>query len=552
MIDFQKIELKDKETYNKYLYQSTSRGCEYSFSNLFMWGQQSISETHNHIALYSLYDERCFYPFPIGSCDKKAILDAILADAKERGICPCLSGLNEEAKQILETLYPQQFYFHADRSSYDYVYDINDLADLKGRKLHRKRNHLKHFRKSHPDYVVKPITPENMDKMRAFVDEWYKLKLENNPDGDYHNEQAALEKVFTYYQDLDMEGLVLEEHGEILGFTMASPMSPDTYDVHFEKARGDIDGAYTTINSEFANYIRSKYPHIKYLDREEDMGIPGLRKAKMSYFPHHLVKKYKAYPLRLNYAFEEPSEELHPELRTLWKEAFGDNDVFLDSFYSTAFDTTRCRVAMVEGELAAVLYWFDVTVDNQHMAYIYAVATAKKFRGNGACHVLLANTHEHLKSLGYSGVILVPGNDTLVHLYEGCEYELCTKRSRIECSAEDMGITIREINKNEYAALRREFLPVHAVIQEKENLDFLATQAKFYTGEHFLLAASIENENLYGIELLGDSALAPGIVHALGCKDGTLFIPGKDESFAMYHALKEDAVTPNYFGFAFD
>lgn len=564
MINFRNIVLNDKNLYNEHSYADKSRGCQYSFSNLFMWGLQGIAYVHEHVVLYSRFDCHCFYPFPIGTGDKKHVLDAIFTDAKERGLCPCLTSLNETDKNTLETLYPNQFYFHADRSNYDYVYDIHDLADLKGRKLHRKRNHLKHFKKNHPDYKVTPITMENMDRIRTFVTEWYQLKLENNPDGDYHLEQEALEKAFTYYDVLEMDGLLLEENDEILGFTMASPMSPDTFDVHYEKARGDIDGAYTTINSEFANYIRNKYPHIKYLDREEDMGIPGLRKAKMSYFPHHLVKKYKAFPLRLSFDFGEPEESMIPQLRELWKEAFGDNDSFLDSFYSTAFAPSRCRVATVDGSLAVTLYWFDCSIGNQRVAYVYAVATAKKFRGNGACHMLLEDTHKHLKSLGYSSIVLVPGNEALVNLYEGSEYELCTKRSRMECVGENMGISIQEINKDDYAVLRREFLPANAVIQEVENLDFLATQAKFYTGEFivsseestykktFVLCANIENENLYGVELLGDSALAPGIVHALRCKDGTFFTPGKDEPFAMYHPLIEDAIEPAYFGFAFD
>lgn len=564
MIDFRNIELNDKLLYNQLLYQDVQRSCQYSFSNLFMWGLQEIAYIHNHFVLYSRFDCHCFYPFPIGNGDKKPVLDAILSDAKERDVCPCLTGLTEENRQLMESLYPNQFYFHADRSNFDYVYDINDLADLKGRKLHRKRNHLKHFKKHHPDYTITPITLENMNRVRAFVSEWYRLKLEENPDGDYHHEQAALEKAFTHYTDLEMEGLLLEEHGEILGFTMASPMSADTFDVHYEKARGDIDGAYTTINSEFANYIRSKYPHIKYLDREEDMGIPGLRKAKMSYFPHHLVKKYKALPLRLSFDYGEPEAHMLPQLRELWKEAFGDSESFLDAFYATAYAPSRCRIATIDGKLAAALYWFDCTVNEQPVAYVYAVATSKAFRGNGACHLLLENTHKHLASLGYTSVILVPGNEALIHLYEGCEYELCTKRSRIECSSQDMEIEIHEIKKDDYAPLRRELLPAHAIIQEGPNLDFLATQAKFYTGEVtvaleentckkiFLLAATIENENLYGIELLGDASFAPGIVHALGCKDGTFFCPGKEEPFAMWHPLRDDAIEPGYLGFAFD
>lgn len=563
MIDFRPIELNDKKRYNQYLYEDSIRGCEYSFGNLFMWGLQNIAELENHIVLYSRLDTRCFYPFPIGTGDKKEVLDAIFSDAKARGICPCLTGLNEDAKNVLESLYPNQFYFHADRANYDYIYDIHALADLKGRKFHRKRNHLKHFKNRHPGYQLTPITMENINRVRAFLSDWYQIKLQENPNGDYHNEQSALDKVFAYYEELEMEGLLLEEDGEVLGFTIASQISNDTFDVHFEKARGDIDGAYTTINSEFANYIRKKYPHIQYLNREEDMGLSGLRKAKLSYFPHHFVKKYKALPLLLQYSFSEPSASMEIQLRKLWKDSFGDSDEFLNQFFTYGFHKTRCRVAMVNDnpstsskDLAAALYWFDCEVEHQRIAYIYAVATSQKYRGNGACHTLLADTHQHLKSLGYAGAILVPGNDSLVHLYEGCEYERCTKRSRHECQEKDMGITIQEIKKDEYSLLRKEYLPTLAVIQEKENLDFLETQARFYTSQgsekDFLLAAHIDEDTLYGIELLGDSTCLPGIVHALGCQTGVFFTPGKEENFAMYHSLIEEAIVPSYFGFAFD
>lgn len=552
MIQFENIQLENKKAYEQLLYNNTEHGCEYSFGNLFMWGTQQITLLENHVLLFSEFDNNCFYPFPVGNGDKKAILERIFSDAKERGLGCCLTGLNLEDKQTLESLYPGKFYFHADRSNYDYVYDINSLADLKGRKLHRKRNHLKHFQKNHPECVAEPITDENVNEVRNFISNWYKMKLEDTPDGDYHNEQAALEKALAFHEELCMEGLLLKEGNEILGFTLGSQMSPDTFDVHFEKARGDIDGAYTTINSSFANYIRNKYPHIAYLNREEDMGITGLRKAKQSYFPHHMIKKYKAFPLRYNFSFGEPTETQISELRTLWKEAFGDNDAFLDNYFSTAFDSSRCRIAMVEDKLAAVLYWFDCSIEGQKCAYVYAVATANDFRGNGACHMLLSDTHRHLSELGYHSVILVPGSEKLVHLYEGAEYETCTRISELKCCAEDMNLSICEISKEEFATLRLNFLPKNSVVQENENLEFLATQAKFYKGENFLLVANIENENLFGIELLGDTSIAPGILHALGCKDGTFRIPGKDMEFAMFHALNEEAIEPEYFCFAFD
>jgi len=552
MIQFNEIQLENKTAYEQLLHNNTEHGCEYSFSNLFMWGTQQIAFWENHVLLFSEFDCHCFYPFPVGLGDKKTVLEHLFQDATERNLCCCLTGLNSEDKLTLESLYPEKFYFHADRSNYDYVYDINSLADLKGRKLHRKRNHLKHFQKNHPNCAVEPITDENLDEVRNFISCWYKIKLEDTPDGDYHNEQSALEKALTFHKELGMEGLILKENDKILGFTMGSKMSPDTYDVHFEKARGDIDGAYTTINSSFANYIRSKHPHIAYLNREEDMGIAGLRKAKQSYFPHHLIKKYKAFPLRYHFTFRFADSSDIPVLRELWKEAFGDNDDFLDAFFSTAFDTNRCRIAMVEDKPAAVLYWFDCSINGQNCAYIYAVATAKDYRGNGACHMLLADTHALLTEKGYHSTVLVPGSEKLIRLYEGAEYEACTKISEIKCCAEDMNLSIYEISKKEFTTLRLGFLPKNSVVQEKENLDYLSTQAKFYKGDNFLLVATIENENLFGVELLGDTSVAPGILHALSCKDGTFRTPGKDKEFAMFHKLAEDAVEPEYLGFAFD
>ena len=110
MIEFRPIELDDKISYNNCLYQGTPKGCEFSFGNLFMWGSQDIAFLDNHAVLYAEIDNRCFYPFPIGSGSKKKVLDTIFADAKERNVCVCLTGLNEINKATLQSLYPNQFW----------------------------------------------------------------------------------------------------------------------------------------------------------------------------------------------------------------------------------------------------------------------------------------------------------------------------------------------------------------------------------------------------------------------------------------------------------
>ena len=293
-IDFSPFALEDKKLYEEYLYNESERGCEFSFANMYLWGRQNFTVLNDHIVIFSQFGKYFVYPYPLGKGDKKAVIDAIIADAKEKGIDCRISGMSEAEKENLEELYPGMFSFSANEGSFDYVYSIDDLADLKGKKYHGKRNHLNRFYENYPNYTVQEICEDNADSVKAMLDGWYRDRMAIDPDNDYRMERAALEKAFRDFRELGLEGLALMNGDEVLAFTFGSHLSEDTIDVHFEKARPDVNGAYTAINCEFARYIRKKYPSVRYLDREEDMGIDGLRKAKKSYHPHHMVKKYRA------------------------------------------------------------------------------------------------------------------------------------------------------------------------------------------------------------------------------------------------------------------
>ena len=303
MIDFQPLSLGDRNRCEQYLLDGTERGCEYSFANLYLWGRQRCAVVGNQLVLFSQFNRRTVYPFPAGSADKKCALDAIIADAKERGI-PCrITGLNQDNIAYIEAEYPGMFRFHCDRDSYDYVYDIHDLADLKGRKYQKKRNHYNRFRERFPYYTVEALSVENISAVTEMTEFWYSDRLREDPQGDYHMERAALSKALAHYAALGMEGLVLRDGGQILAFTLGSPLSGNTFDIHFEKARQDVDGAYAVINCEFARYLRSKHPQLQFLNREDDLGLEGLRKAKLSYYPHHLVEKCWACLLEDGYDY---------------------------------------------------------------------------------------------------------------------------------------------------------------------------------------------------------------------------------------------------------
>ena len=291
MIDFKPITLNEKEIYSKHMAECGERGCEFSFANLYLWGRQKYAVLHGHVVLFSQFNRRTVYPYPVGGEDKKAVLDAIISDAAERGI-PCrITGLSRSAKET------------PDRDSFDYVYGIDDLAELKGKKYHRKRNHFNRFCDNNPDYTVEEFSDSNIERVREMVGNWYAERLAADPDADFQMERSALEKALRDYGSLGMEGLVLVCGGKIAAVTLGSRMSDNTFDVHFEKARADVDGAYAAINCEFARHIRAKYQSVKFLNREEDMGIEGLRKAKESYYPHHMVEKCWACLLEEGYEY---------------------------------------------------------------------------------------------------------------------------------------------------------------------------------------------------------------------------------------------------------
>ena len=292
MIDFQKFDLSRQEEYHRYLRSGGERGCEYSLANLYLWGRQQGAFLNGWLVLFSQFEKRSVYPFPVGSGDVRPILDAIIQDAHERGILCRISGLNANQCMLLEELYPGRFRFYPDRDSCDYVYKIEDLAMLKGRKFQKKRNHLNKFKENHPDCHAEPITVENLDAVKEMVVNWYAARQAADPDADFHLEQRAFRRAFRSMEELGMEGLVLVEDGEIIAMTMGSRLSDSTFDVHFEKALSE--DAYPAINQAFAAHLQGKYPDLRYLNREDDMGIPGLRKAKLSYNPDHLVVKFWA------------------------------------------------------------------------------------------------------------------------------------------------------------------------------------------------------------------------------------------------------------------
>lgn len=295
MIPFHRVSLEDKAAYEEILFDAPERGCEYSFANLFLWGRQEIAFLHGCVAFFSHFYGRSLYPYPIGTGDKKAVIEDLMADAKARGIPLRISGMTHADREELEALFPGRFHCHAIRDNFDYVYAIDTLADLRGKKMQKKRNHVNRFQAAHPDYQVLSLSCKTMAAAQHMVNDWYCKRNQTDPEGDYLLENIALVRAFRHFDPLTMEGIAITDGGEILAVTMGTRLNNNTFDIHFEKAREDVEGAYNAVNCEFARFLRLKYPDVQFLNREDDMGIEGLRKAKLSYHPDHMVEKHFAY-----------------------------------------------------------------------------------------------------------------------------------------------------------------------------------------------------------------------------------------------------------------
>lgn len=246
-----------------------------------------------------------------------------------------------------------------------------------------------------------------------------------------------------------------------------------------------------------------------------------------------------------------PSPGQIPQLRSLWQEAFGDTEDFIDGFFALGFSPQRCRCLSVDGTVAAALYWFVTDFEGKPVAYLYAVATRKSHRGQGLCRMLLADTHRLLQAKGFAGALLVPGSQELKTMYQKLGYRPATTLEEFSCTPSGTPAVLRQIDPEEYARLRRCLLPPGSILQEQENLAFLSTNAAFYAGQDCLLCAQKTQNALFCPEFLADRSAAPGILQTLQCDTGTFRTPGTEQIFSLYYPLNNPDI-PKYFAFAFD
>lgn len=294
-IPFKPISIEDREAITSYTLPSNYQNCDFSFANMCSWrflydSEYAIVDGYLLIRFWIEEKSRIAYMMPVGKGDLHTAINLLEQDSLAHGHPLCMLGITPDAKEELERAFPGDFYYILERDYFDYIYTHEDLALLKGKKLQAKRNHINNFKKRYT-YEYHVITPDLVGKCLALESQWYKANLTEADSEELSDERRSLTFALQHYDELGLIGGAISVEGEIIAFTFGAPINHNTFGVHVEKADTRFEGAFTIINQEFVAHLPEQYI---YINREEDLGIEGLRKAKLSYNPTILLEKAAA------------------------------------------------------------------------------------------------------------------------------------------------------------------------------------------------------------------------------------------------------------------
>lgn len=295
-ISFKKIELEDKEIIEHYLKKKKYRGCDMVFCNNYLWSRfyatQFAIVEDTLVFCSTRQDGSISVTFPAGETEQiKKALEVLFAYFQEKERPFHMHLVQEYEFELLEQWYPGRFVIEYDRDAADYVYETEKLTTLAGKKLHGKRNHINNFIKQNPDWSYERITEENQEDCFQMALKWrqdHVCEHTGEENEEIRDEMCVTMNALRLREELGLVGGLLRVNGEVIAFTLGEQLNDDTFVVHIEKAYAEIQGAYPMINQQFVKHEAQNY---KYVNREEDTGAEGLRKAKLSYRPAFLVNK---------------------------------------------------------------------------------------------------------------------------------------------------------------------------------------------------------------------------------------------------------------------
>ncbi len=409
---FHSISMDDRNWINEKLKEDNLDACEYTFANNYIWAKVydvQVGSAYGCGVIRYREHEHYQYSFPFGSGDKRSMIDHLKKMCAVHGHELALYPVAEESRLKLNEWYPGEFEIIAERDSFDYMYTVEKLSSLRGKKLHGKRNHIARFMDD-GDWEYETMTAANIPECRRLAKEWIALRAEKWND-EMEQEMNVLEVAFSHFNELGLRGGVLYKSGKIVAFTIGEPLNEDIFVVHFEKAYPDLQGAYPMINQQFVLHEAQAFT---YVNREEDTGDLGLRKAKLSYYPDILLRKYRAVQSHVVFA----DETMWDSITELWNKCFGDDRAYIKLYLENRFENETMYVIYQDNHPVSMASFLPVqlTVNGEKVCarYVYAVATLPEYRNQGYASEIIRHAAEKYQE----PLILQPADRDLQKYYE--------------------------------------------------------------------------------------------------------------------------------------
>ncbi len=443
MIKFKDVTVEDKDLIQSFTLWGERQNCDLSFANMISWRflyntQFAVVEDYLVFRFYAGRHLAYMLPIPrpkpmedgsykVNPSDECSVnvIKAIREDSIAMGHPFLMLGVCNYMRDIFETYFPDDFEIKTDRNYCDYIYTREKLINLSGKKLQSKRNHINKFKSLYPQYEYRELTPEMVPQCLELERQWRQTSKDDDaaePDEDLSEELRSMTRAFNRWDKLGLIGGTIFVDGKMVAFTFGCPINQSTFDVCVEKADVNYEGAFTIINQEFVKHLPEQY---FYINREEDLGDEGLRKAKLSYKPDILLEKNvitEKHPL----ASFEDQDRIKVETMEIWKDVFKDPDEFINLYFSRVYRSEFNVTCQLGGRVVAALQTLPYTMlchgREVKTAYVSGVSTRPEYRKQDIGNNLMRQAHF---SIYYKEVVfatLIPAEEWLYSWYEKCGY----------------------------------------------------------------------------------------------------------------------------------
>ncbi len=295
---FRKAEIGDYDKIQSYFELYGENSCQHSFVNMFtLYEKYGAQYCEKDGFLYVLRSHMCgdgvrTYLFPIGVGDEKKAVEAVMEDAHRNQARVRFETITEEKCRWLLQEFPDNFKSEEVRDYAEYIHLSDNLARLPGSKFAKKRYDVNLIRRLYGERMEEAfLTKDTREEALEFEKKWLKSLRDSYDAEALHMEYREIEKQLAYLDELKISGIIVRIDKKIQGFVYGTPISRDCYDVLIEKGNREIDDIYRVLHQDIVRMCAMDY---KYINREEDLGVLGLRKAKLSYKPDILLHKYIA------------------------------------------------------------------------------------------------------------------------------------------------------------------------------------------------------------------------------------------------------------------